>query len=141
WRNELEDVLSLAGQDIDEWVQTVAELLKDVPTMGALNFNVHNDQSQFTKTLTHLKKMPPMKGIPSQNPNKLSAGFSTTSKMYTRPVITKKEGGAKIRLLRKKEGGAKVISKRNLYCRSAFFLKKKAELIVDPPFAQKRRRS
>jgi len=38
----------------------------------------------------------PLRGIPSQNPVKLSAGFTTSSKMYNRPSVTKKEGGAKV---------------------------------------------
>lgn len=40
----------------------------------------------------------PLRGIPSQNPGKMSSGFTTASKMYNRPSVTKKEGGAKVKL-------------------------------------------
>jgi negative elongation factor A len=56
WRNEIEDVLSLASQDTDEWVQTVAELLKEYPTTSGFSFNMDNDGNQFTKTLQELRK-------------------------------------------------------------------------------------
>lgn len=185
WRNELEDLISLAQQDIDEWVQTIAELLKDFPSSGRLSFDMSHENGQFVKTVQVVKKMlkkqvkessqilpleagfmnkslvqtvwgssmyqskhftlkrktkaavqrveflqkshdapnlqklknaalahvvpirgrdtvrkmetnSPLRGIPSQNPGKMSSGFTTASKMYNRPTVTKKEGGAKL---------------------------------------------
>ena len=56
WKDALANLLSLALKDADDWVQTIADLLKDYPSEGVISFP-DDDFSHFSKTLVELRKL------------------------------------------------------------------------------------
>ena len=54
----MEGLLSLAVQDTDDWVQTVALLLRDFCTTGGLNLSAEEDaDGHFHHTLAEMAKL------------------------------------------------------------------------------------
>uniref|UniRef100_A0A914WGN7 HDAg domain-containing protein n=1 Tax=Plectus sambesii TaxID=2011161 RepID=A0A914WGN7_9BILA len=57
WREPIDNLLSLAMQDADDWVQTVGDLLKEYAQDGTVSFASIDDASHFSRTLVELRKL------------------------------------------------------------------------------------
>lgn len=57
WRGELEEILDMALEDADQWVSTVAELLKKYPATFQINFEIEQNAAVFTDLVSELKKI------------------------------------------------------------------------------------
>lgn len=57
WRTELDEILEMALEDSDQWVSTVAELLKSYPTSFQVNMNIQQNLSVFTELVSELRKI------------------------------------------------------------------------------------
>lgn len=57
WRVDLEEILDLASNDSDQWVTTVADILRPYPSSGNLNLDIDDSNPTFTQILVDLKKL------------------------------------------------------------------------------------
>ncbi|CAG2117289.1 unnamed protein product, partial [Medioppia subpectinata] len=57
WRTELEEILEVAVEDTDQWVSMLAELLKNYPNNGSINFQLDTNSSSFNDLVIELKKL------------------------------------------------------------------------------------
>lgn len=55
--NLWEDITNIACQDTDEWVQTVADLLKDYPCTSAFSFNTEQKNGPYESTCEQLSEL------------------------------------------------------------------------------------
>ena len=57
WRTELEEILTTAADDTDQWVAMVGDLLRTIPSTGAINTSVDESHRFFHDILTDLRKL------------------------------------------------------------------------------------
>ncbi|XP_013392050.1 negative elongation factor A [Lingula anatina] len=57
WKVDLEEILELASNDSDQWVSTVADILRSFPSTGALNLQLDDTNPTFSSIVTDLKKL------------------------------------------------------------------------------------
>ena len=57
WKTELEEILEVAVDDSDQWVSMLAELLKNYPNNGTINFQLDTNSASFNDLVVELKKL------------------------------------------------------------------------------------
>lgn len=55
-KDELSAILHLALTDTDQWVSTIADILRSYPVSGQLNLDLEENHSFIAETLKHLRK-------------------------------------------------------------------------------------
>lgn len=54
---ELEEILSMAADDTDQWVAMVGDLMRTFPSTGAINTQVDDTHRFYHDILTELRKL------------------------------------------------------------------------------------
>ena len=57
WRAELEEILTTAADDTDQWVAMVGDLLRTYPATGTVNTQIDDTHRFFHDVLTDLRKL------------------------------------------------------------------------------------
>ena len=57
WKTELEEIIEVAVEDSDQWVSMLAELLKNYPSNGTINFQLDTNSASFNDLVVELKKL------------------------------------------------------------------------------------
>ncbi len=53
----MEEILEVAVEDTDQWVSMLAELLKNYPSNGTINFQLNTNSVSFNDLVIDLKKL------------------------------------------------------------------------------------
>ena len=57
WKTELEEIIEVAVEDTDQWVSMLAELLRNYPSNGTINFQLDTNSASFDDLVVELKKL------------------------------------------------------------------------------------
>ncbi|XP_074658987.1 negative elongation factor A-like [Tubulanus polymorphus] len=69
WKADVEEIIDLAINDGDQWVSTVADILKSYASCGNINNEINENNTAFHEVLVDLKKV--VKKVPEMSTNTL----------------------------------------------------------------------